>query len=654
MAQTGIADTIDATDEPQTGPLAETSMVKLGAAVSRPISDLLVKDGRPDFQAICLDEKTPFDHATIYAEVFVTRDEVHEHVVKCNKKLKLPVADASPKPDWKEVDTTVKDACDDIQRLASGSEAATGAAGNLRRAFRSLCKHAGAGETFVSVIPTDQFGFASVLCGGLKAVFSALKHTHEYREKVYLALEDLPYIICDHSVPLDDHIHDEELHRRAAGLHIAVFKVIKRILRWWLSGSFGESVFQTSHPRLEFGSIWDYWCIFLVTVIANPSKLLSDLNEDLAEVKVKASRFELRALKITQRLQRQSFQLQYLSALDSERNTLEVQNLRRDVRSLKEIICRASSLGSLGSATHRIVDRSLNESLQPSVKSDTSYRRQLKLNVETLLDKFCYERDLVPDDCQTLMKLMNPHRSSVTDYDRIISIESSFRIQAWLIIDEPSLLLIDGRAESRRDIEVSIFVARIVHRLHSWQAEFTDTDEDAPIIVSLAFFCSQHRGRQDVHSNPTELAMSLLLQLMDQCREDFSSSLLQKVAQELDPTNMSSICSKLEELIMSLGGNVVLILLIEGLIHFTQDEVQTSQTQELISFLVAIYRRRPTATLKLLFSSPTRPDFVEDLFQDKELLRLPRSVASAHSPNNMHWKKPVEFRSRTDRDGKYR
>lgn len=126
----------------------------------------------------------------------------------------------------------------------------TGAVGKLRRAFGFLCKHAGAGETFVSVIPTDQFGFASVLCGGLKAVFSALKHSHEYREKVFLALEDLPYTICDHSVPLDDQTNDEELHRRAAGLHIAVFKVIRRILRWWLSGTVGESVFHDLYQRL--------------------------------------------------------------------------------------------------------------------------------------------------------------------------------------------------------------------------------------------------------------------------------------------------------------------------------------------------------------------------------------------------------------------
>ncbi|KAF2994995.1 hypothetical protein E8E14_000250 [Neopestalotiopsis sp. 37M] len=183
MAQTGVVDTVDATEEPQTDPSAETSSIRLDAAALMPIPDLVVKNSRLDLQAIRLNEQPLVDYTVVYAEVFAVRDEVHEYVVRCQKKLKLPVANESQKPDWKEVDISVKDACDDIQRLASESEATTGAAGNLRRAFRFLCKHAGAGETFVSVIPTDQFGFASVLCGGLKAVFSALKHTHEYREK---------------------------------------------------------------------------------------------------------------------------------------------------------------------------------------------------------------------------------------------------------------------------------------------------------------------------------------------------------------------------------------------------------------------------------------------------------------------------------------
>lgn len=299
-------------------------------------------------------------------------------------------------------------------------------------------------------------------------------------------------------------------------------------------------------------------------------------------------------------------------------------------------------------------ETTVDGSLQLSVDSTKLHRRRSEPNVGILLANFFYERDLVINDYQALMKLLSPQRNSGTNHDRILAIEATFRVQAWLVIDEPSLLLIDGRAESRRDVEVSVFVARIVHQLHCWQAEVDEFGPDAPEIVPVAFFCGRHRQRQDTNSNPTELAMSLLLQLIDRHRAGFRPSLIQKLGLELDPRNMSSICSKVEELIMKLRKNVVLILLVDGLIHFTQDEVQTSQTRELISCLIGIYRKRPAATLKLLFSSPTRPDFVEDLFLEKELLRLPRSVASAHSPHNMRWKKPVEFRSGNGRDDEYR
>lgn len=65
----------------------------------------------------------------------------------------------------------------------------------LKGRFRSLCTNAGAGTTLTNLVPTDSY--CSVLCGGLKIVFKAIEETGEYREEVYNALEEIPFILGD-------------------------------------------------------------------------------------------------------------------------------------------------------------------------------------------------------------------------------------------------------------------------------------------------------------------------------------------------------------------------------------------------------------------------------------------------------------------------
>lgn len=127
-----------------------------------------------------------------------------------------------------------------MQRLAKNDAIFSGISGGLKNAFRRLCRHAGAGETFVSLIPGDQLGLASILCGGLKAIFAALKKVDSFRQDICIALEELPPLIYDVKVPLDENCNDEELHSRAASFYVAIFRVLKRILLWFARKSVCE------------------------------------------------------------------------------------------------------------------------------------------------------------------------------------------------------------------------------------------------------------------------------------------------------------------------------------------------------------------------------------------------------------------------------
>ena len=55
--------------------------------------------------------------------------------------------------------------CVGNERLApQDKKKVTGAAGRVKQAFRLLCRHAGAGQTVISLIPEDAFGLSKALC----------------------------------------------------------------------------------------------------------------------------------------------------------------------------------------------------------------------------------------------------------------------------------------------------------------------------------------------------------------------------------------------------------------------------------------------------------------------------------------------------------
>jgi hypothetical protein len=116
----------------------------------------------------------------------------------------------------------------------------SGSLGRLKRVFRGLCRNAGVGQTAATLIPNDSFGFTSVLCGSLKAVFLGLRTTGMYRREVYTILEDLPRQLKDLAANVDAHDQDEEIHRRAATLYVAAFNLLNHILHWFLKNSWSQ------------------------------------------------------------------------------------------------------------------------------------------------------------------------------------------------------------------------------------------------------------------------------------------------------------------------------------------------------------------------------------------------------------------------------
>ena len=140
------------------------------------------------------------------------------------------------------MDEAVQSACRDLEKLSAQDKKLSGATGRVRQAFRALCRHAGIGQTVISLIPGDAFGFSSVLCASFKVIFSAMHQSTVYRDELFRALEELPSLLKDSSELCSSMLFkdDEELHRRRAALYAAVFKALRHILFWFLKSDFGK------------------------------------------------------------------------------------------------------------------------------------------------------------------------------------------------------------------------------------------------------------------------------------------------------------------------------------------------------------------------------------------------------------------------------
>ncbi|KAL9088211.1 MAG: hypothetical protein Q9165_006338 [Trypethelium subeluteriae] len=554
------------------------------------------------------------DYDDIYFPCSQARDGFLATANKYSKKLGQPPLDLNTSHSWVDVEKSVEAACAQLEVLASKDKDLSGASGKLKRVFRSLCRNAGAGENLAALVPSDTF--TSVLCGGLKVIFSGLRQTGVYREEVYKALEDLPFILTDHAAHVKIYDKDRELHCRTAALYVAIFHALNHILGWFLKNTFVTGV------RLA----------------VNPAGFKEKLHERLAEVKIAAQRFENHVIKLSRQSQDESIQLQYWTAYRMNHLHDNVQTILNRTELLEDRIARAEVLEKLDPL---LLD-AWKEKLLKHHSTPIEQRSLPDLEPEEFLSHFLYEPNVVAEDFKSLKQQLHGMRGASVDTNRLAALHSNVRLRAWLTINEPSAILLNGRASRPHDLEVSLFSVKMIESLLEQHEACGIRGLPKVAVIPLAFLCGQHRDwRRDSNGAPEEVAMSLLLQLVDRCRERLDRSILRQCYTRTKPGNLGSICTSLESLIMCLDQNVILVLILDDLWSFSQPRERCEKTKELISRLVETYRKRPTATLKLLFSSPMRSEFVEDMFDESELLDLPRHLPTSHI-SSFHTKSRVK------------
>ncbi|RSL50749.1 hypothetical protein CEP53_008684 [Fusarium sp. AF-6] len=547
-------------------------------------------------------ETTPPDLDGIYRTCL---DAQHSLVIKANElcaKRNLPSLDITTVCSWSDVEASVLDTCKVLETLSLKDKAITpGFTGKLKKAFRSLCSNAGAGTTLANLVPTDSY--LSVLCGGLKIIFKALEESNHYRQEVYNALEELPIILNDNAALLEIHMQDEELHRRVSSLYTAIYRLMEVIVSWFLKSS-------------------------LVTgtrMFINPSGFGDKLKDSLATVKVAAQRFAARidimAVQEQRSLTQQNYTMMYMNGQHSQRVTEELRELKAELRDSNRF--------------NLIVLDKLTEFLQPQAR-ETIERKRLEIRqatpedtpprrtIENVLDENLYDPGLAPTDCEHVLKFRNMPGYDL-DEDLVITIKSHPRFVSWLTLNQSSLLFVDTRSQNPTcSLELPIIIAETYRDIVDFSNLYLDAEDGTMTdLICLPFFCSQHRDfKKDPNASPTELAMSLLLQLLDNYR-DFDSHHLELAFDQLDQNSVESICFAFETLISQLPASVILVLLIDDLKAFAQPLERKLGTVEVVERLLDIHRRGEyDATFKFLLGNSTQSGFSDELFTDDEVLRI--------------------------------
>lgn len=337
--------------------------------------------------------------------------------------------------------------------------------------------------------------------------------------------------------------------------------------------------------------------------------------------------FEARLNRLSRDTEQETVQLQYWTTYSQASIHKKLETMER--RYQEERRSRIQVLEKLNLLLKQttIVDHLEAKAVE---KSSQRHITLYEIDPELILQRFLYERDLVRDDCAALYKHRQRAQSRKQYASRLTSIQGSPRLRAWLTVDESSLLLVNGRTDLRPDSETSIHSAEVFQRLLQHNEMQGRPDKSGAMIIPIGFFCGQHRDWQfDSNGSPEELAISLLLQLIDHGREVLDPIALRQCYEQLQPGNIVSIFMAFESLVLSLGATVVLILMIDGLRFFAQPRERLQATRDVVSRLVELFRKGTTATMKLMFSSPTKSDFVEDLFADEEILEMPRDISGA-------------------------
>lgn len=200
-------------------------------------------------------------------------------------------------------------------------------------------------------------------------------------------------------------------------------------------------------------------------------------------------------------------------------------------------------------------------------------------------------------------------------------IVSTKQFRDWMVMNKSSELLVHG--EFRRSRSAS----EPVSALSVFCATLTQTIRKAgQKQIALVFFCGNHAERDDQHRGPGAMIRSFIAQLIklwsfdttkEQYRGSHSFSQLD-VEMTVKHGDLAKLAELFRRLVQLLPEQATLVCIIDGISHYETDEFE-GKLMEILGFLLDLTRNRDmAATIKILVTSPTTSDLVQDRFRDDD------------------------------------
>ncbi|KAI1460701.1 hypothetical protein F4805DRAFT_372674 [Annulohypoxylon moriforme] len=546
------------------------------------------------------------NYKELYSPCFAPANELILTANKYLKKRDQPLLKLGELNNWIDVENSMVSACNTLDTLSSKDHDTSGFTGKIKWAFRALCQKAEMGSTFVSMVP-NEVPCSSVLCGGLKAVFTALERSHNYREDVYKAIEDIPYIINDHAVYIEIHAEDEELHRRSAALYVALFQLMQHILLWFVKNP----------------------VVTGMKLLFTPQGFAEGLKDRMADIKRTAARFEKHALFLRNLRHDESIKLQHWMAGKIGETSENLALIRSRCEAL-ETMCKFLQQPHRG-----IMERGARRQRQLELAyEDTPSAEEVR---NKLLQELAFDEYLLINDCSNLLNVRKGSGSGL-DTERILAMQNHPQLQAWMSLNRSSVLLVDGGCAVPSDSEISYVSAQIVESMLqlSKQAGYSNSTSNV-FVLPLAFFCSRHRNRRrDIFGRPKGLVVALLSQLIDRFH-GFGAKHLQACQNDLANDDIESVCKAFKRLIKRLPATSIVVLVLEGIDVLMEDKTR-SALRYILHSLLGTHGGKNAATLKFLFTCTNSSEPVVDLFEEWDILRIPRVLQTRGSYRNFEWK----------------
>lgn len=270
------------------------------------------------------------------------------------------------------------------------------------------------------------------------------------------------------------------------------------------------------------------------------------------------------------------------------------------------------------------------------------------IDVDEMIQDLRYQRDLIPKDCKSIV--MEMIRMTPTDEMILQELSNHIRMQAFIQVDQSCVLFLNGglRAEESPYTVVSFLSAKLVQSL-------TTIRQSNQNICLLAYFCGEHHRKRVEFSQPRELVITLLLQLIDQFR-GFDTPLLRKLSDCIVRESVPGLCECLGQLLGALPKQLVVFCVLDGISFWETPSDRQRGMTTILELLLGLGRdsEEKGARVKVFATTPSRCPQFGNLFESYEFFNLPMNGNSRMVRDHERgWRKSAVNSRISDLDGDY-